>query len=170
MTTSRKSSGKYSAILTPLKSSPEIQRGALLLAMCLAAWPILALSDKAQRSVLCALLLATAGVELWRLCRQTRPPQCIRLTADGIGEGFVNGRWQALEIGPGSVLGGRLGWLCLSWASGRRCTIVVLAGRNPRAWRRAKVIWRWAPNPPTACPESPRFGVNSLRRRNGFRL
>ncbi|MEM7611941.1 MAG: hypothetical protein AAF270_09700 [Pseudomonadota bacterium] len=129
--------------LIPETSGAEIQR-AVLLVIAFATWPLLLMiGDDRLRSAVLAVSLSSAAVSLWQIARQALAPERIRLFAGGSVEVHAASRWQPASYTAASVQFSRMAIMHLRW-HGCRHTAIVLAARQPSAWRHFRIIWRWS--------------------------
>ena len=155
------SSAPFSAPLTPAGSEPE-WRIALLTTLTGAVGAlVISLVPAHDRAWPMALLLATAAAAWWRVLSAHPPPARLYLFADGSLRVLRGDRVLPADWLPGSRLA--RDFALFHWREagpgGRRCSALVLRCDNARHWRRACLIWRWAPR-----RAAPRLGVDSAAR------
>ena len=121
--------------------------------LALSALLILLLVPAPARQLPLAGVLVAASLEYRAIIRRPPPPDRIRLHADGRIAVVIATHAVPAVLLPGSLLTAGFGWL--HWRrEGRRATHWTLVCRsdNRRAWRRARLIWRWAPRPEVRRP------------------
>ncbi len=148
-------------LLTPAGFEPEWRLALITVLAAAVGALVITLVPVHARPWPLAILVGTAAAAWWRAVSAPAPPAELRLRPDGSLRVLRGDRERPAEWLPGSRMAPEFG--LFHWREAglgrRRCSALVLRRDNARDWRRACLIWRWAPR-----RAAPRLGVDSAAR------